>query len=80
MRLALCDSYKNLSESLQAEMALTGLTATSFAFVLLEEQLCSCTEETRAWFIHSVFSALYKDVQRELYLLTWGVKLKPLRG
>lgn len=70
----------NLNESLQPKMALPSLTAISFAFVLLEDQLCSCTEKTWAWFIRRMFSALYKHVESDLYLLACGVKLIPLRG
>lgn len=58
-------------------MALTSRTAISSAFVLLEDQPCSCTEEPRARLVHSVFSALYKHVESDVYLLAWGVKLKP---
>jgi len=74
MCLTLCNSYKNilnLNESLQPKMVLTSLTAVSSAFVLLEDQLCSCTENMWAQFIRSVFSALYKHVESDLYLLTW---------
>lgn len=70
----------NLNESLQPKMAMTNLSGISFAFVLLQGQLCSRTERLRAGFIHHEFSALYKHVETDLYLLAWGVKLKPLGG